>query len=306
MRSARPRPAPTLSVCIGVLGPMATSEALRVLKDADIAGVELLGDPERYDVGSLLDDLSANSIVVTGLTAAARLSTGRDLSHPDPQVRDATVVHLRRCIAFAQRVCAPVVAVAPAAIGRHWLEGDRVEEWRWSVEGLRALAVDADKCGIKLGIEILNRYAAPIVNTVEAALELAEAAGGGPIGIVVDTFHSAIEESSLAGAIRDAGANLVNLQIADSNRQAPGRGALDFNALSSALAAIDYRGAISLEAFPAGCGAFPEVSPRELPEAISYVREFRSFVAGLPYAVKHGQSHADPNPHNESLRSELS
>jgi sugar phosphate isomerase/epimerase len=277
-----------LSVCIGILGAMPITEAFALVAQSGIEGVELLGDPALYDADTLLAELAGHGLTVTALTAAARLPTGRDLSHPDPAIRAATIDHLRRCVEFARRIGAPVVAVAPAAIGRYWLEEDRASEWNWAAEGLRTLAIDADRCGVQLGIEILNRYAAPIVTTVATAQELIESAGGGPIGLVMDTFHSAIEERSVTDAIRDAGRSLVNLQVADNNREPPGHGRLDFAAMARALSDIRYEGAISLEAFPPGSNAFPDVTPDKIAATAAYVREFPSFISTLPFASEIG------------------
>lgn len=59
-----------------------------------------------------------------------------------------------------------------------------------------------------------------------------------------------IEERDPAEAIRKAGEPLVNVHIADSNRQAVGYGHTDFEAIVRALKEIDYQGALALEPLP--------------------------------------------------------
>lgn len=59
-----------------------------------------------------------------------------------------------------------------------------------------------------------------------------------------------IEGRDPAEAIRKAGEPLVNVHIADSNRQAVGYGHTDFEAIVRALKEIDYQGALALEHLP--------------------------------------------------------
>ncbi len=272
---------PPLSVCSTMLGPMSVDQMCETARRADLDGVELLGEPGQYDIESLVATLGRYELKVTGLTAAARLSTGRDLSHPDSARRERGIAHLRACIALAQHLDAPVVAVAPAAVGRYWLEATRPEEWAWCIASLRELAYAAQEAGVTLALELLNRYAAPIVRDVEVALELIDEVDSGSVGLVLDIFHAAIEEPSIAGAVRLAGDRLVNVQVADSNRLGPGHGSVDFGALTTALVDIAYCGPLSLEAFPPGCGAFPDVRTGELPIVKSMLNEFRPFFSGL-------------------------
>lgn len=264
-----------------MLEPLPLYSALSIIRDAEIDAVELPGEPGALARSDLVPTLSLHGVRVSGFTAIARLPTGRDLAHPDEAVRRETIRHFTHCVELARRVDAPFVAVAPSAIGRHWLEVAPDAEWRWAVEGLARLAEVGDRHGVTIAVEILNRYATPTVHTVDIALRMINDAGGGPLGIVLDLFHAALEESSIPAAIRAAGPRLTNVQVADNTREAPGRGALDFEAIAQALRDIDYDGPLALEAFPPGCGAFPSVGDDQLPACIEYVREMRPFFMAL-------------------------
>ena len=54
----------------------------------------------------------------------------------------------------------------------------------------------------------------------------------------------------MPAAIRDAGAMIVNVHLADSQRQLPGSGHTDFRAVAASLASIGYKGYLSAEALP--------------------------------------------------------
>lgn len=257
-----------------MLQPLGLDGAFATVARVGIPGVELLGEPAAYDEPLVHRLLERYDLRVTSLTAAARLPTGRDLSHPDSARRERTIAHLVACMDFARRVGAPVVAVAPAAVGRHWLESTRDAEWRLCVDGLHRLAEQADRRGVVVALEVLNRYAAPTVTDVETALRLIREADAGPVGIVLDLFHASIEERSIPDAIRAAGRHLVNVQVADNTREGPGHGSLDFDAIRSALTEIGYGGALALESFPRRSGAFPDVGQADVAATVAYVEEF--------------------------------
>jgi sugar phosphate isomerase/epimerase len=59
-----------------------------------------------------------------------------------------------------------------------------------------------------------------------------------------------IEESDLAGALRQAGPLVAHVHFSDSNRRAAGWGHTDFAPIIQALREIGYRGYLSAEVLP--------------------------------------------------------
>jgi sugar phosphate isomerase/epimerase len=59
-----------------------------------------------------------------------------------------------------------------------------------------------------------------------------------------------IEECDPAEAIRRAGRQLINFHVADSNREAVGRGHTDFAAIVQALHQIGYNRSLAMEPLP--------------------------------------------------------
>jgi len=284
--SAKTRPPPRcrLSVCSGPLVTLPPEDLFGLLKDADIDAVELLGEPSCYQGQPVRQMLSDNGFAVTALTAAARLPTARDLSGSDRPARESAVNHLLRCIEFGNEVGAPILCVAPSAVGRYWFTASPEQEREWLVTGLRRVAVAAAGANMRVAIEVLNRYATPSIRTVESALQLlddAEVDGG----VVLDVFHANLEERSLAGAVRTADDRLFNVQIADNTRQGPGYGLIDFVSLAGALSDIGYAGPLALEAFPEGSEAFPSVDAAGIPEVVGYIKGYRRFFNELPIRV---------------------
>jgi sugar phosphate isomerase/epimerase len=123
----------------------------------------------------------------------------------------------------------------------------REEDETLFLEGLRPLAVRAERAGARIFIEPLNRYQNDVCVTVADAVRLRDAIGSAAVFVVGDTFHMNIEEADMAASLTEAGEALGYVQMADSQRFEPGAGHIDFSSLFSALAGMGYQGDIGLE-----------------------------------------------------------
>jgi sugar phosphate isomerase/epimerase len=68
--------------------------------------------------------------------------------------------------------------------------------------------------------------------------------------LLADLFHMNIEEANIADGLRDGGKHIGHVHFVDSNRQAAGRGHMDYAPIAQALADIGYDGYCCAEAFP--------------------------------------------------------
>jgi D-psicose/D-tagatose/L-ribulose 3-epimerase len=114
---------------------------------------------------------------------------------------------------------------------------------------LKDLAVDAASLGVRLGLEICNRYETNVVNTARDCLRLADDIGADNVVIHLDTYHMNIEEKDLATPVIELGDRLGYVHIGENDRGYLGSGHIDFPAFFGALAEIDYRGPITFESF---------------------------------------------------------
>lgn len=136
------------------------------------------------------------------------------------------------------------------------------------VEGLRELAVTAERTGATLVIEPLNRYQNDVCNTITDALRFRGLAGSPAVKVMGDTFHMNMEEADMAAALESAGDLLGYVHLADNQRLEPGRGHIDFTALLTALARIRYEGYVSLELL-----RLSREADEALPAAAAFLRE---------------------------------
>jgi len=115
------------------------------------------------------------------------------------------------------------------------------------LDALGALGEHAQREGVRILLEPLNRYEDHMVNRLDQAVELAEATGLDAVGVVADSYHMNIEEADPHAALAAAAPRLHHVQVSDSNRLEPGAGHLDWGAFVAALSAIGYAGDLAVE-----------------------------------------------------------
>lgn len=123
------------------------------------------------------------------------------------------------------------------------------EMFRASAEGLARVAEEAADFGIRLALEIVNRYETNLINTVDQGLEMLRLIGAPNVHLHLDTFHMAIEESDSLAALKKALPHLAYFELDQNHRGRLDRGAIDFAPMLALLRAADYRDLIGVEAF---------------------------------------------------------
>jgi sugar phosphate isomerase/epimerase len=101
--------------------------------------------------------------------------------------------------------------------------------------------------GVGIAFEPLNRYETSLLNTVEEGLSFIEKINSKSLGMLLDTFHMNIEKPSIEKSMCLAGDRIFHFHYADSNRNYPGHGHLDFKSVMRTLVDIGYQGFVSGE-----------------------------------------------------------
>jgi len=115
---------------------------------------------------------------------------------------------------------------------------------------LRRIGSRAADMGVPVNIEVINRYEVNIFNTSAETAQFIAEHDLKNCFVHLDTFHMAIEETSIPDAIRTAGDKLGYFHLADNHRHACGTGALNFREILAALKEIGYQGYLSVECLP--------------------------------------------------------
>lgn len=217
----------------------------------DLAEFPLI-TPNSLDCKALrleLDRLGLKASCGTGL------SPQTDITSPDPDVRQAGSLHLQNCLNAAKMLGSPILGgLTYAPWGVFPKPDDRGDHRARCIESLKEASRYAEKAGVTLCMEVVNRFEGYLINTVEQGLEMIAAVGSDYLKLHLDTFHLNIEADHIADSIRLAGAKLGHFHAVENNRRIPGEGHIPWIEVAQALDDIHYRGYIVSESFvnPAG------------------------------------------------------
>ncbi len=223
-------------------------DGVRVAAELGYDGVELaLCDPAEVDGRAVQRVVRAAGLEVPAIgTGQAYLRDGLSLTHPDEGIRAHAIERMEAHIRLAAQFGAAVIV----GLLRGRISGDRATTDARLDGSLHRILRIAEPERVPVLLEPINRYETDYLATVIDALEVLARLDSPILGVLADTFHMNIEEPSIEDALRAAGSRLGHLHVADSNRQAPGQGHLDFDAIISVLKAIGFDRYLSAEILP--------------------------------------------------------
>lgn len=233
-----------IGVATWVFGKRPLSEIAQRAAKLNFDGVSLAIDPTEYSASEAKQILTD-----AGLEIFALSPPPVDLAHPDEGTRQTAVTTYLNLIDFASEIGAPLV-LCQGLIGRTRPISTTVAELELFKTAVSQLAQHAQGQNIKLVLNVLNRYETHLYNTCAAALSLIDEIGTENMGVALGAFHMNIEEQDAAAAINAANGRFALYQVADSNRQAIGRGHIKLGLQLWALENIGYDDPIIVECLP--------------------------------------------------------
>jgi D-psicose/D-tagatose/L-ribulose 3-epimerase len=238
---------------------------LEKIKSTGFDGVEIPifgGDATHYrKLRRKLDELQLKTSAVTVTTAETSAIS------PDPAIRKAAVERLQT-IARHSAILGADVLCGPfhQALGVFTGTGPTEEEFQRAAEVHRAVADEAQRVGVTLAIESLNRFECYFLNTMAATTAYVRRVDHPNFKALFDTFHANIEEENLVKAFSENAPVIAHIHVSNNDRGIPGRGHIDFPAIFRAIKSSGYNGWLTIEAFG-----------RALPELVEPTRVWRDF-----------------------------
>jgi D-psicose/D-tagatose/L-ribulose 3-epimerase len=194
--------------------------------------------------GKRLDEMGFGRTAVT-----VRTEADNPIS-PEASVRAAGVAATKGaldcCQALgAETLCGPF----HSALGYFSGAGPTADEWKWGVDSMRQVAEHAEKTGVTLAVEALNRFECYFLNCAADAARFVAEVNHSRCKTMYDTFHANIEEKNIGEAIRTAAPYLGHVHISENDRSTPGQGNIRWAENFDALASSGYDGWMVVEAF---------------------------------------------------------
>ena len=221
----------------------------------DLIEIPLM-DPDKADPAAVRKMLDSAGLATT---ASLGLSERTDISSEDPEVVAAGEALLRSCLEFLSDVGGThLVGVIYSAMRKYMTPATDLNR-QHSVEAIGRLATRAAELGVRVGVEVVNRYETNVLNTSRQAVRYVEDAGVENLSVHLDTYHMNIEEPDMFTPVLDAGERLGYVHIGESHRGYLGSGTVDFDSFFRALATIGYDGPVVFESFSSAV-VHPELS----------------------------------------------
>ena len=206
-------------------------------------------DPSHIDPAFVKRELDRHGLVCGSVCGC--FGPDRDLRGTAKQ-QQATIRYLTKLLEQMVVLDSPsVIGPLYSAVGR----ADAVEpdeyrrQWKTVVKNLKKLSSEAEHLNKTICLEPLNRFETDFINTCDQALKMVEDVGSPSLKIMLDTFHTNIEEKFLPDAIRNAGRHLGHVHACGSDRGTPGNDHTDWKSIARALKEIRYDGDVVIESF---------------------------------------------------------
>ena len=109
------------------------------------------------------------------------------------------------------------------------------EEEDFFLQYLDEVGKYAEKFGLAIVVEPVNRYENHFYHSPLKVMEICQRVGRDNIKTLADFFHMSLEEPDITKAIEGAGDYIYHVHFTDSNRTLPGNGLVDWEAGVAAL-----------------------------------------------------------------------
>jgi D-psicose/D-tagatose/L-ribulose 3-epimerase len=242
----------SLACLVNVLEADATVQTLPAVLDALAElGYSHVGlpplDPSSTDaaaIGALFQERSLSPITMFG-----GHTPSTQVSSADAQERRAGTDAMKDIVDFAVAIGSTQLnGVQYGAFG-HPTAQTSPEQFERAAREVGAVAEYAHERGVTMTFEVLNRYETSVVNTAAQAMAFVALSESDHLRIHLDTFHMAIEEADMLGAIDLAMPKLGYLELGQSGRALLSTGVVDVANVVRHAVAAGYDGIIGVEAF---------------------------------------------------------
>lgn len=212
--------------------------------------VELaIEDPAHIDPAHVKAELDKNRLSCGSMCGA--FGPDRDL-RGTPEAQQASMDYMMRLFdAMVVLECLTFVGPVYSSVGRAEFVPDkeRKAQWKLVVKNLKKVCKYAEKKGVKVALEPLNRFETDFINTCDQALQMIEDVGSPALLVHLDTFHMNIEEKNPAAAVLRAGKLLGHLHASGSDRGTPGNDHVDWKGVAASIKKIGYNKEVVIESF---------------------------------------------------------
>jgi D-psicose/D-tagatose/L-ribulose 3-epimerase len=177
------------------------------------------------------------------------LTPDRDIGAADATTRERGAAHLLKAVALARDMGSTQIGgVLYGPLGKA-VEPLSEAAFQCAADIIRRVADHAQAAGVRLALEVVNRYETPLLYNTERGLMFLDAVGHQNVSLHLDTFHMSIDEANPFDAIMTALPRLAYFELDQSHRGPAHEGSLDLVEWARRACLAGYRGIVGVEAF---------------------------------------------------------
>lgn len=223
-------------------GNYAIAEASR--QGLDFIEIPLL-KPHEFDASA-----HKQALAQAGIYATASLVLPKDAHMPDQpkRAKEFLISSLDKLEAIGGNYLCGCLAYS---LGTFTGVPPTQEERQTVVEILGEVAVEANKRGVTLGLEVVNRYEGYLYNSLADARATIKTIGADNLQLHADTYHMNIEEEGFYKPLVECADVLGYIHMSESHRGLLGTGTVNWDEVFRGLADGHYQGPLVLESFAA-------------------------------------------------------
>lgn len=231
----------------GVFDREGFERSAQITRDSGFDLLELvMMNPFSFDLGAAKNALGKEDLA---LSASLGLDPTTDVSSDDPEIVARGEAVLNRALDILHELGAQyLVGVIYSALAKY-SQPATLTGRQHSADVMRRIGERAQSLGIKVGLEVVNRYETNVMNTSKEGIAFVNQVDHPNVGVHLDTYHMNIEEPDMFQPVIDAADKLSYVHVGESHRGYLGSGTVDFANFFRALNRIGYDGPITFESF---------------------------------------------------------
>ncbi|MFX1533821.1 MAG: sugar phosphate isomerase/epimerase family protein [Promethearchaeota archaeon] len=212
-------------------------------------GIELaILEPENIPVQKLKEIADSYQLKIPALgTGSTFLRFRYSLGALEAGIRKKAIERIKKYIDFS--TISESKVIIGLIRGRRTFKNNPSHEAQNIQNSLIICSQLAEEHNVELLLEPINRFEIDSCNTIEETLELIESIGSSHLKLLVDTFHTHLEETpdSIWSYLEFISNKVSHLHLADDTRRAPGSGHFDFKRFLNIFQKAKFLGFASVE-----------------------------------------------------------
>lgn len=221
-------------------------DRLCVLKGLGYDGVELALKPP-VEIKKIEESLYKNNLHLIALaTGQLFIEEGLSLSHEDDDIRFLAINRVKEYIKISSVLGAPIIIGSLQGLCLKYDKNNiKLNKFISSLCICERYCNELGTLGIYL--EPINRNEGGVVSGMSGVCNIIDKIGSNKIKLLADTYHMEIEEKDIIKSLINARKYLGHVHIADTERNRPGKGGINFHAIIKELHESGYNGYLSIE-----------------------------------------------------------